>query len=60
MGREEAVDRKSLSKRIPIKQRRMMIKHRQEEYPAWISIYSVTLKTTQTRWKRLNQQTVVL
>ena len=53
MGREEAGDRKSLCKRIPIKQRMRMIKHRQEEYPAWISIYSVTLKTTHTRWKRL-------
>ena len=62
MGREEAVDRKSLCKRIPIKQRRRMIKHRQEEYPAWISIYSVTLKTTQTRWKRLkvNEGTLTL
>ena len=48
MGRDEAVDRKNPCKRIPIKLRRKTIKHRQEDYPAWISIFSVTLKTTQT------------
>ena len=28
--------------------------HQQEEYPAWISISSVTLKTTRIRWRRLS------
>ena len=31
-------------------------RHRQEEYPAWISISSVILRTTRIRWRRLSQQ----
>ena len=30
--------------------------HRQEEYPAWISISSVILRTTRIRWRRLSQR----
>ena len=30
--------------------------HQQEEYPAWISISSVTLRTTRIRWRRLSQR----
>ena len=54
------VDRKNPCKRIPIKMRKKTTRHRQEEYPAWISISSVTLKTTRIRWKKLHQQTKVL
>ena len=35
-------------------------KHRQEEYPAWISISSVILRIMRIRWKRLSQQTKAL
>ena len=31
-------------------------RHRQEEYPDWISISSVILRTTRIRWRRLSQQ----
>ena len=30
--------------------------HRQEEYPTWISISSVILRTTRIRWRRLSQR----
>ena len=58
MSREEAVDRKNLCNRIPIKPTKNTIRRRQEGYPAWTSISSAILKTARTRWKRrLSQQT---
>ena len=51
MVREEAVDRKNLCNRIPIKPRNRTIRLRQEECPAWIQ-FPQTLKTARTHWKR--------
>ena len=61
MDREEAVDRKNLCNRIPIKLRKKTIRLRKEEYQAWSSVSSVILKTARTRWRRrMSQQTRLL
>ena len=57
MGREEAVDRRNLCNRKPIRPRKKMIRHRQEEYSAYTSISSVILKAARMRWRRLSLQT---
>ena len=46
---EEAVDRKSLHNRIPIRLRKRTTRPRQAGCPAWTSTSSATLKTAQTR-----------
>ena len=50
--REEAVKRKNPCNRMQVDS----TGHRQEEYPAWISISSVILRTTLIRWRRLSQR----
>ena len=54
--REEAVKPKNPCNKMQVKLVGKTTGHRQEEYPAWISISSVTLRTTQIRWRRLSQR----
>ena len=54
--REEAVKRKNPCNKMQVKLVGKTTGHRQEEYPAWISISSVILRTTRIRWRRLSQQ----
>ena len=54
--REEAVKRKNPCNNMQVSLVGKTTGHQQEEYPAWISISSVILRTTRIRWRRLSQQ----
>ena len=60
MDREEAVERRNQCNKVTIKQTGKTTRHRQENYPAWISNSSVTLKKMRIRWEWLSQQTKAL
>ena len=54
--REEAVKLKNPCNKMRVKLVGKTTGHRHEEHPAWISISSVILRTTQIRWRRLSQR----